>query len=65
MLVVLGFDHGQGDVGLVEQGIVDPEHTAFVAVSLVAAHHHAPSAGGLSERSGLGRSTLHAPWPGR
>ncbi len=47
VLVVLGLDHRQGNVGLVEQGVVGAQHRAFVAVGLVAAHHHAPCPQGV------------------
>ena len=47
VLVVLGLNHRQGNVGLVEQGVVGAQHRAFVAVGLVAAHHHASSPQGV------------------
>lgn len=42
VLVVFGLDHRQGNVGLVEQGVVGAQHRGLVAVGFVATHHHAP-----------------------
>ena len=47
VLVVFGFDHRQGNVGLVEQGVVGAQHRALVAVGFVATHHHASSPQGV------------------
>ncbi len=44
VLVVFGLDHRQGNVGLVEQGVVGAQHRALVTVGLAAAHYHAPGA---------------------
>jgi hypothetical protein len=44
VLVVLGFDHGQRDVGFVEQCEIGPQHGGRVALRLLAAHHHPPGA---------------------
>jgi hypothetical protein len=40
VLVVLGFDHGQRDVGFVEQSEIGSQHGGGVALRLLAADHH-------------------------
>ena len=47
VLVVLGFNDRQRNVGLVEQGVVGAQHRALVAVGLAATYHHAPCPQGV------------------
>jgi hypothetical protein len=47
MLVVLGLDHGQRDVGLEKQGVVGAQHGGLVALCFAAPHYHAPGAQGV------------------
>jgi hypothetical protein len=42
--IVFGLDHGQRNIGFVEQGEVGPQQSAPVAVRVVAAHHDPVSA---------------------
>src|SRR6185312_16435783 len=44
VLVVLGLDDGQRDVGSVEEDVVGAQHRALVAAGAVPAHHHAAGA---------------------
>ncbi len=41
---LFGLDHGQRDVGLEEKHKVGKQHSGFVALGGLAAHHHAPGA---------------------
>ena len=42
LVVVFGLDHRDGYVGFEKQGVVGPQHSALVAVGLVAPHADAP-----------------------
>jgi hypothetical protein len=42
VVVVLGLDHGQRDVGLEEQGVVGPEHRRGITLGPAAAHDDPP-----------------------
>ena len=46
MVVVLGLHHCQGNIGFIEQGVIGPQHRAFIALGLLAANDHAAGAQG-------------------